>query len=143
KPSLTILGAKAENGGRIVTSDIFGGAYFNNVTIGGNVTNISGRAFFDEYDNSKYKGITGTLTILPRTVGYSKSSQSYYTNSMTEGVLNSGKHYGSFFDTYFDKVRLPKALYNEFIGKQWQVFGKYNGQPKNPSLGFTYEVISE
>jgi len=61
---------------------------------------------------------------------------------MSEGTSNN-QQYGSFFDANFDKVRLPKALYDEFENRQWQVFGQYNVKPKNPSLGFTYEVISE
>lgn len=140
KPSLTILGAKAENGGRIVTSDIFGGAYFNNVTIGGNVTNISGLAFYDENDTNKYKGITGTLTIMPQTVGYIGNKYQPVTKIDSKNDIYQGGgmmfcapswfsswiygkvSYGPFWGCDFSTAKFPTDYYNVFNYK----IDKYN-----------------
>ncbi len=150
-PDLTILGYSIYDGSKdlgkeIIGEEIFDYAWFNNVTIGGKVKRISNMFMCTTGDSSRngaYDHITGTLTILPRTVGYSNYFQRYFPDSMLQGTINNNQQYGSFFDANFDKVRLPKALYDEFENRQWQVFGQYNLQPNNPSLGFTYEVISE
>jgi len=88
-------------------TDIFAGARFTDVTIGGNVRSVSEYCFSDY---SKYGYFGGTLTI-------EKNSVTSLAQSDTNG------QHGSFFGCNFNKVYLPESLYNTYDTKRWHVFG--------------------
>ncbi|WP_044973707.1 leucine-rich repeat protein [Ruminococcus sp. HUN007] len=148
KPSLTILGGnKQSDGGIILVSNLFGGAGFNNVTIGGNVTNISGLAFYDAEDENKYSGITGILTILPKTVGYNGTNYIPLQPKNDKGTVIGGgmsfrKHedggrFAPFLGVKFSGAVFPKGLYDIFVNNQWDLFDTWDGRGDGRNFKFT------
>ncbi len=144
--SLTIYGYSTNDEQCLVGSQLFDYACFRDVTIGGNVKALSGWAFSDS--GNKFKGFTGTLTIIPYTVGFDNGeyipleekfgeSGIYYGGGMSIGTDNSNR-FGTFRGCYFDKVVFPEELYNMYMKNQYDLFGQYNGAPKNQS--FVYEI---
>ncbi|MBR3535308.1 MAG: leucine-rich repeat protein [Oscillospiraceae bacterium] len=156
KPRLIIKGYSQNDSNHTLGTNIFPGASFENVTIGGSVRHIDGQAFM----GSEYNGITGTFTITPETVGYTGNgyeslsrplgSTECYAAGISFGCGDmwfSGlgfvdkKDYGPFRGCKFTKVVFPKGMYDIFNGTYatgWSSSNRYYKSLFNNSINYTF-----
>ena len=91
KPRLIIEGYSENDDNKTLGKNIFPGASFENVTIGGSVRHIDGYAFM----GSEYSDITGTLTIVSETVGYNgRGYESVERELLTTEFTGGGFKFG-------------------------------------------------
>ncbi|MBQ5988845.1 MAG: leucine-rich repeat protein [Oscillospiraceae bacterium] len=119
-------GTDINNSNMIGKNDVFKNAKFNGVTIGGDVRYIDGTAFM----SSDFSGLKGTLTLLPKSVGYidgsyqlvqSKSNGVYVGGgmqfsapSLLSQFFRGTSKYGPFWGCDFNKAVFPEELYDSF-----------------------------
>ncbi|WP_044973705.1 leucine-rich repeat protein [Ruminococcus sp. HUN007] len=133
KPRLIIEGYSENDNNKTLGKNIFPGASFENVTIGGSVRHIDGYAFM----GSEYSDITGTLTIEEYTVGWVNGRYETLTNNaqllwwaLSSGWTGAGMSFdtdsrtghGPFRGCNFFKARFPRSLYNSLNSYKDNIF---------------------
>lgn len=142
KPRLIIEGYSENDNNKTLGTNIFPGASFENVTIGGSVRHIDGYAFM----GSEYSGITGILKIEENTVGWVNGRyeplnnnlqfiigwSSGYTGAGMSFDTDSRSGYGPFRGCNFSEARFPQTLYNSLNSYKKYIFNNTNGFNFNP-----------
>ncbi len=138
KPRLIIEGYSENDNNKTLGTNIFPGASFENVTIGGSVRHIDGYAFM----GSQYSDITGTLTIEEYTVGWVNGRYETLTNNaqllwwaLSSGWTGAGMSFdtdsrtghGPFRGCNFSEALFPRSLYSSLNNYKDYIFNNTNG----------------